>query len=141
VAKRSAGPRREPPRDVADLGEQVLVGLERDAGRARDERDGAVVVGRAEAAGDEAEVGIEAVAERVLQLVLPVADDLDPRRLEAESKRLACEERAVAVRPVAADELAAGDHEGRPPADQGQAPVVALRPRAVTRNVFTPPAG
>jgi hypothetical protein len=68
-------------------------------------------VGRAEAAGDAAEVVLEAVPERALELVRPVADDRDPRRLEPEGERLPGEERAVQVGPLAADELASGDDD------------------------------
>ena len=49
----------------------------------------------------------EPLRERRLELVGPVADDRDPRRLEAERERLRGEERAVQVGALAADELAA----------------------------------
>ncbi len=87
---------------------------ERHAGRARDELDGAVVVGRAEAAGDEAHVGAHPLPQRLLELRGRVADDRDPRRLEPEPQRLAGVERAVAVGAVAAYELAARDDDRRP---------------------------
>ena len=47
-----------------------------------------------------------------------VADDLDPGRLEAERQQLAREERAVAVGPLTADELTAGDDDDRARARQ-----------------------
>ena len=49
---------------------------------------------------------LERLSERVLEVVDAVADDRDPRRLEAEADDLGCEERAVAVVSLAADELA-----------------------------------
>ena len=94
--------------------------------RARDHLDGAVVVRRAEAAGDEARVGFQRVSERRFELGGVVADDRDPRRLEPVAKRLGREERAVPVSPLAADELAAGGDDRRP------------RARGHRRRIVTP---
>ena len=68
-------------------------------------------MGRPEASGDDAQVRLQAFRKRSLELPLVVADDRDPRRLEPESHELARDERPVAIRPVAADELAAGDDD------------------------------
>jgi hypothetical protein len=81
--------------------------VQRQARGARDELDGPVVVRRPEPAGDDAEVGVERGVERLCELVLVVADDRQRRRLEPEPNELAREERSVAVRAVAPDELAA----------------------------------
>ena len=85
--------------------------MQPDAGRARDELDGPVVVRRPEPAADDAEVGAQPFRQRRLELALVVADDREPRRLEPEPDELAGEERPVAVVPVAADQLRAGDDE------------------------------
>ena len=73
--------------------------------------DGPVVVRRAEAARDEAQVGREALGQRGPQLVRPIADDDDPRGLEAETQRLLGKERPVPIGALAADELAPGDDD------------------------------
>ncbi len=70
-------------------------------------------MGRAQSTGDEAEVRVEAEAERRLQLPRRVADDDDPRRVDSQRHELVREERAVQVAPVAANELAAGDNDDR----------------------------
>ena len=59
------------------------------------------------------QVGVEPVPQRRLELVRLVADDRDPRGLDAEREQLSREERAVQVGPLAADELAAGDDDRR----------------------------
>ena len=84
--------------DAADLRVQLLVEPKTDACGASDELDGAVVVRRAEPAGDDAEVGVaipSASAPR--QLVLPVADDRDPRGLDSAAQELGGQERPVQV--------------------------------------------
>ena len=53
-----------------------------------------------------------------------VADDRDPRRLDAEPKQRRREERAVSVVAVAADELGARGDDRRP---RGRQPAVANR--------------
>ena len=68
---------------------------------------------RPETAGDDAEIRLEPFPERRLELVGPVADDLDPRGLEPQRENLPREERPVQVRTVAADKLGAGDDEDR----------------------------
>jgi hypothetical protein len=99
------------PGDAADLGVQSLVEHELAAGGFRDELDRSVVVGRTEPARDEAQIRLQPIRQRRLELVGPVADDRDPRRLQPERERLLCEERTVQVRPLAPDELAAGDDD------------------------------
>jgi hypothetical protein len=76
-------------------------------------------VGRPEAAGHEAEIGLEPIAQGRLQLVRLVADDRDPCGLEAQLQRLCGQKRPVQVSALSPDELAAGDD------DRG------LRPRAI----------
>jgi hypothetical protein len=93
---------------------QSVVEKELPAGGLRDQLDGPVVVGRPEATGDEAEIGLQPFAERRLELVGPVADDGDPSRLEAELQRLRGEKRPVQVCPLSPDELAAGDDDRGP---------------------------
>ena len=81
---------------------------------AREQLDRAVVVRRPESARDQQQVGLEPLGERRSAARLGrVADDRDPRRLEAEPDELACQERAVEVSAVAADELAARDEDDR----------------------------
>jgi hypothetical protein len=68
-------------------------------------------VRRPEPARHDDEISRQRLGEGALELGLVVADDRDLRRLEAEQDELPCEERPVAVVPVAADELAAGDDD------------------------------
>jgi len=101
-----------------------------------------VVVRRPEPAGDHAEVEAEALPQRCLELVRPVADDDDPRKVEAEGEQLAGQKRTVRVREHAVDELASCDD------DRGARPVQAvaveaLMPLGPTMKypVFVPGAG
>src|SRR5205823_1826666 len=134
VGVRPPQPLRDRPRDRADLALERLVNRQLAPGRAREKLDRPVVVRRPEAAGDDAEVGAKPLAKRLLELLRPVADDRDARRLEPEPQRLARKERAVAVGALAADELAAGDDEGGPrPAGPAQAVArTRLKPWTVT---------
>ncbi len=68
-------------------------------------------MGRAEPSRGDAEVGSKALRERGDELLFPVADDDDARRLEAERERLRGQEGAVPVGSLPAHELAARDHE------------------------------
>jgi hypothetical protein len=68
-------------------------------------------VGRPKASGDDAQVRLQALRKRSLELLLVVADDRDAGRLEPELDELARDERPVAIRPVAADELAPRDDD------------------------------
>src|SRR5207253_10724580 len=101
VGVRTAHALGEPPRDVADLTMEVVVEPELEPSRTRHELDRAIVVRRAEPSRHDAEIGAEAVSQRILQLVRAVADDLDPCRLEPEPEHLVREKRSVAVRAVA----------------------------------------
>src|SRR5206468_9546845 len=114
---------------------------EPDAGRARDQLDGAVVVCRPEPARHDAEIRLEPILQRRLELGRIVADDLDPRRLDAEAQQLRSQKRAVAVVALPANELAAGDDDD--PAGAGQAWVGAtIAPVRVTSTVTEwPPPG
>ena len=100
-----------PPRDGLDLALEIEIDLQRQAGRLRQQLDSTVVVGRAEPAGDQAEVGLEPLAQRRLQLLRAIADDRDAGRLEAEREHLLGQERPVQVGALAADELAPGDDD------------------------------
>jgi hypothetical protein len=68
-------------------------------------------VGRAQPTRDDAEIRAQPLSERRLELVFVVADDRNQCRLEPEPYELARKERPVAIGPVAADELAAGDDD------------------------------
>ena len=98
-------------RDLLDLGLERRVDAQRPAGDAGDELDRPVVVRRPEAARDEADVGLEPLAQRGLELVRVVADDRDARRLETEPQRFLRVERAVEIGSLAPDELAARDDD------------------------------
>ena len=111
VGVRPSEPLGDRAGDRLDLRLEPLVDDELATRRTRDELDGPVVVGRPEAARDAAEIGLEPLAQRCLELGRVVADDRDPRRLDAEPQQLRGEERPVQVAPVAADELAAGDDD------------------------------
>src|SRR5262249_19008885 len=87
------------------------VEVDAESRRARHELDCAIVVRRSEPTGDDAEVRRERIAQGGFELFWVAADDLDPRGREAEPEDFLCEPRPVAVRAVAADELAAGYHE------------------------------
>ena len=102
------------PRDRLDLALEPLVDDELLPGHARDHLDRSVVVRRAEAAGDEAEVRLEPLPERLLEILRAVADDRDPLGVEPEPHDLGGEEGPVPVLAVAADELAARDDDRRP---------------------------
>jgi len=104
-------PRRDRARDPLDLLPEPFVDVQRQARCACEELDRAVVVRRAEAAGDDAEVCAQALGERALELRFVVTDDRDGRGLEAEAYEFLREVRAVAVVAVPADELAAGDDD------------------------------
>ena len=94
-----------------DLPLEFRVHDEVEPGRGREELDGPVVVRGPEASRDDAEIGLQTLAERGRELAGRVTDDRDPRRFEAERKELAREERAVQVGALAADELATGDDD------------------------------
>ena len=99
--------------DRLDLLLERLVHDELEPRCARDELHRAVVVRRAETAGDEARVGLQSLSQHRLELGGRVPDDRDPGRLEAVAQRLGGEEGAVPVGALAADELAAGDDDDR----------------------------
>src|SRR6478609_9891181 len=88
VHVRAPEPLGERAGDAADLSMQLPVEPKTDAGGPSDELDGAVVMRRAEATGDDAEVGVHPFGERAGQLVLPVADDRDPRGLDPATQEL-----------------------------------------------------
>ena len=127
---------RHHPRDRAYLLLEPLVDAQLPPGGPGDHLHRAVVVRRAETAGDEAEIGLEPFPERPLEIVGPVADDRDPFRLEPEPKRLRSEKGAVLVLAVPADQLAARDDDRRPRAAHEGAVAIL---RAVTTNEV--PAG
>jgi hypothetical protein len=111
VRVRALQPLGEPAGDPLDLGAQLLVDPQRQPGSPSDELHRPVVVGRAESAGDDAQVGAQPFRERGLELVLSVPHDRDQRRLETEPDELARDERSVAIVSVSPDELATCDDD------------------------------
>jgi hypothetical protein len=77
-------------------------------------------VRRPEPARDDADVGLQSLAERGRELAGRVADDRDPCRFEPEREELAGKERTVQVGALAADELAAGDDDRGPGPPRGR---------------------
>ena len=75
-ARRSAARHARSPRELGSTDDGT-------AGGARQELDGPVVVSRPESAGDDEQVGRQALAKRRLQLLGLVSDERDPRGLEA----------------------------------------------------------
>jgi hypothetical protein len=67
-----------------------------------------------ETSRDDAEIGLQTLAERGRELAGRVTDDRDPGRFETEREELAGEEGPVQVGALAADELAAGDDDRGP---------------------------
>ena len=110
-------PLRDRARDGLDLRVQLVVDVQLASRHPREQLDRPVVRGPEPARRDE-QVGPQPVAQRVFELRLRVADDLDPRRLEPARQQLAGEERTVAVGALTADELAAGDDDDRARARQ-----------------------
>ena len=80
VRVRAAHPLGEAPRDQLDLSLERRVHTQGTPRDTRDELDRPVVVRRPEAARDQADVGLEALAQRGLELVGVVADDRDARQ-------------------------------------------------------------
>jgi len=91
------------PRDPFDLLLETVVQDKDSAGDARNDLDGPVVMGWAEPSRDEAQIGGEALGERTLEILGPVAHNRDPLGLETEAKRLRSEKGPVAITPLAAD--------------------------------------
>ena len=112
IRVRASHPLGEAARDPLDLGLERLVDSQPDAGDARDELDRPVVVRRPEPAGDEADVGLERLAQRRLELGGVVADDRDAGGLQPEPERLLGIEGAVQVAPLAPYQLAARHDDG-----------------------------
>ena len=115
VGVRPVQPLGDHARDGADLLVQPVVEHELPAGDPRDELDRAVVVRRPEPAGDEAEVG----AQRPRASAASSSSGRSPTIViragsSPSDERLRGEERAVQVRALAADELAAGDDDRGP---------------------------
>ena len=136
VAVRPAEPFRDPARDPLDRALELRIDAERGSGDPCDELDGAVVVRRAEPAGDEADVGVLRGTKRRLEVVRVVPDDHDPLRHETERERLAGVERAVPIGALAAHELAARDDDDR--ARPRAHPLTAVAPDTVSAR---PPGG
>jgi len=100
--------------DRLDLPLELRIHFELPPEHAGDELDRPVVMSRAKSSGDDAEIRVEAEPKGALELVRRIADDHDPRRLDAQPDQLGGEKRAVQIAAVAADELAAGDDDDRP---------------------------
>ncbi len=98
-------------RDTASIcASSSRVDLQLSVGHPSDQLDRSVIVRRAEPTGDEADLGaILTLSQRLLELVRLVPDDDDARRLETEPQCFTHVERAVQVRPLAANELRPGD--------------------------------
>ena len=75
------------------------------------ELDGAVVVGRPQPTRADADVRLEALGDRVGELLLAVAHDEDPAGIETQPHELGRDERPVRVEPIPADELGARDDD------------------------------
>src|SRR5919108_642885 len=125
-------------RECLDLPLQVLVHDDTPAGNLRQHLHSAVVVRRPEPARGDEQVGAQALGERSLELLGPVADDDDALGLEAALRELTCEKGAVLVLPSAARQLAAGDDDRRSGAAQA-ALGASFTPRAVTTSRRTGP--
>ena len=81
-------PLRDHARDTLDLRLQLRVDAHAEPGDLRHDRDGAVVVGRAEPTGRGDEIrGADGLGDGRLELRRIVADDVDPRRLDAEREQ------------------------------------------------------
>ena len=106
-------PLRESPRTRLDRRLERRLDMQRKPGGTREQLDRSVVVGRAEAPGDDEQVAAEPRLERRGEVGLTVTHDRDLGRLDAALEERPCEERPVQVTPVAADELRAGDDDGR----------------------------
>jgi len=107
VGVRAVQARRDVTRDLLDLRGELLVGVKRHVRRSREQLDRAVVVGRAEPARDDKQLVRETFAERRFEIGRLVTDNCDARRVDAEPQQRRCEERPVAILPVAAHELGA----------------------------------
>ena len=118
-------------RDALDVRHEVGVDAQRRSRHTRDELDGAVVVGRAEPARDEADVSLAGRPQCRFEVGGVVTDDRDPLRDEPEGKRLAGVEGAVRVGSLAAHELAARDDDRR--ARPRAHPLTAVAPATVNR--------
>ena len=124
IGIRAPDPACDAPRGRPDLRREGVVDAELDPGRPREQLDRPVVVGRPEPAGDAQEVVPEPLGQRGLEIGRIVADDRDRDRRDPERDQRRREERAVAVVPVAADELGArGDDRGARPRYAGRQPV------------------
>ena len=122
VGVRPAEAFRERPRDGLDLRLEIPVDDQLGARGPRDHLHRAVVVGRPQPSGDDAEIGLEPVAERRLELLGSIADDRDARGIEPEREHCVREKRPVAVVAVSAHELAPGGDDRHPRACHGVRP-------------------
>jgi hypothetical protein len=120
--------------DGLDLGLQALVDLELPPCLPREELDRPVVMGWAESPGDDAEVRLEPLPECRAQLLRPISDDHEPFGGSSEPGQLACEEGAVVIAQVSADELAAGEEDER----SNYAVETVRTPFAVTTTIAGP---
>ncbi len=88
VRVRPLHPLRDHPRDAFDLPFQLRIDAHAQPGDLRHDRDRAVVVGRPEPAGRRDEIrGADGLGDGRLELRRIVADDVNPRRLDAESEQ------------------------------------------------------
>jgi hypothetical protein len=92
----------------------------------REHLDRPVVVRRPQAARGDEQVVLEPLAEGSLEVGRIVADDGDPRRLDAETEQRAGEERPVGVPAIATDELGTRDDDCRARLGQTACQVVGV---------------
>ncbi len=106
-------PRRlgERPGNGLDLALERLVHAQRTPGEPAQELDRAVVVGRPQPSRADADVRLEALGDRVGELLLAVAHDEDPAGIETQPHELGRDEGPVRVAPIPADELGTGDDD------------------------------
>jgi hypothetical protein len=114
IRVRAAQSLRGGARDGLDLPLELVDDEERATRHGGQHLDGAVVVGRAEPARHDADVGLQAFTEHGGEVAGTIADEDDARGLDSPTGELGGEKRAVGVAVVAADELATGDDDEGP---------------------------
>ena len=125
-------PRSVLSRDRLDLPLELVVDAQSAARRPRQDLDSAVVVSRAEPSREHADVRLQPLPDRLLQLGLAIADDDDPPDVEPEPDELPREVWAVLVAPVTAHELRARDEDDGPRPPRHSARDGTRTPSAVT---------
>ena len=122
VGVRPAEAFRKRPRDRFDLRFEGSIDDELGARGPRDHLHRSVVVSGAQPPGYNAEIGLEALAERGLELFWSVADDRYARGIEPERQHGVREKRPVAIVAVSSHELAPGGNDRHSRACHGVRP-------------------